>query len=166
MKNFILGLFFFSLFGCDYYLVNPHRTHIGVIEAKMFSDDDGFKVCYNEKIFPYYYGRSPARFTSGKDTLRQMILDQFNNNGYTSISGYVTIRFIINCKGEIGRFRTEEVGIDFKKVNFNDYTVNHLLDIVRSLEDWTPIEFADANYDSFYHITFKIINGEIVEILP
>lgn len=154
------------LCGCDYYLINPHVHQVGHISKKWFSEDN-FKPCFEEKVFPYYRSlRSPARFRPGKDSLKRYFKANYDNRGIINESGYITIRFLINCKGEIGRFEILEVGLDYSKKTFNKIIKNHLLTLTKSLKGWQPIEFSESFFDSFFHLTFKIENGTLVEILP
>lgn len=151
---------------CDYYFIDPHYHHVGHIESTDLAIDDSFTPCFEEKQFPYYYGREPSGYEPGKDSLRQYFFQNFNNYGDTSESGFITIRFVINCKGEAGRYVIHQLGPDFKKKEFNPKITNQLLDLVKYLEDWKPIAFYDDHYDSFIYLSFKIENGELVAILP
>jgi len=154
------------LSSCDYYVINSHENHVGVIKEASPHDDPDFKVCYEEKIFPYYYGTDKASYQHGKDSLRTYFKSQYYNKGYTDGSGYVTIRFIINCEGKTGRYEVLENGLDFKEKKFNKYIPEHLLDLTLRLKDWNPQKYYGSAYDSFFYLTFKIDNGEIMEILP
>lgn len=154
-----------SFSACDYYIINPYNEDVGYIYEKD-ALDDGFKLCYDEKVFPYYYGRSQAKFTYGKDSLKQYFLEKYSNYDDTSESGFITFRFIVNCKGEAGRFVIHELGTDFQNKKFNEKIVANLYEHLGKLKDWQPIMYYDDKYDSFIHITFKIENGELLEILP
>lgn len=154
------------LVSCDYYLINDYDQHVGVIRKSNTRNTGEWSACYKEKIFPYYYGRNPASFAEGKDSLRQHFRMRYYNHGITNESGYITVRFIINCKGEPGMFEIRQVGMDFKKKKFNKQIVDQLFEILLQLESWKPVEFYGDKYDSFYHLTFKIENGELKEILP
>lgn len=166
MGRTLLYIFLICTFcSCDYYLINPHKNQVGVIEEGSFWEEDEFELCYKEKIFPGYYGRTNSGFSKSRDTLNNYFNTHFDNNGFTNATGYITVRFIINCKGETGRYEIKEVGPDFKKTKFNKYLTEHILDLVKNLETWTAVRFQGYDYDSFYHITFKLENGELVEIL-
>ena len=164
-KALLYIITFCSITSCDYYLINPHKHHVGVIEDNSIWKDDGFELCFEEKIFPGYYGRQNSGFSKSRDTLNNYFNDRYDNNGFTNISGYITIRFIINCKGKIGRFEIKQVGPDFRNTKFNDYITNHILEMVKGIQTWNPVRFQGYDYDSFYHITFKLDNGELTEIL-
>ena len=151
---------------CDYYIIDPHNEHVGFIDIKDAPKDKNFKACFEENIFPYYYSRSPASFSYGKDSLKKYFHKKYNNFEDVSCSGYVTARFVINCEGEAGRFIVHQVGPDYVQKKLNPKIVNNLLEAVQALEDWKPIQFFDDKYDSFFHLSFKIEGGDLVEILP
>lgn len=164
--TFILLLVVF-MSSCDYYFINPHNEQVGAINPKEALPDASFELCYEEKVFPSYYGRNPGAYKSGKDTLSTFIYSNINEKySYFDDSGYLTFRFVINCNGEAGQYIIEELGMDYKDKKMNAKFVSHIFDIVKSLGDWKPIEFEGYNYDSFIHLTFKVTNGKIVEILP
>jgi len=165
-SRFILFTLVLFLSSCDYYLVNKYDHQIGVIKKAIFSDDEGFETCFEEKIFPYFYGRNPAGFGPGKDALRHYFRTRYYNEGITNESGYITFRFIINCKGKHGRFEIRQVGLDFEPKKFNKRIVDRLFMLVKNLDGWEPLTFYGDSYDSFFHLTFKITNGDIEEILP
>lgn len=166
MKWIVIILAIVSIhWSCDYQIIDPHDHEVGYIDPSK-ALDEGFEACFEEKIFPYYYGRKPARFDFGKDSLKRYFVSQYNDFGDFSQTGYITFRFVINCKGEAGRFVTESVGHDFEKKEFNPKIVDGLYKALSQLKGWQPIQFYDDKYDSYYHITFKIVNGELLEILP
>lgn len=159
-------LVMWSLSSCDYYLINPHKHQVGHISESAFFDKSGFKACFEERMFPYYYGRNPSKFSHGKDSLKIYFHQYYDHFGYTNESGYITIQFIINCEGETGRHQVLQVGLDYQEKEFNHQLTDKLLQLTKNLKDWDPISFSDTTYDSFIHLTFKIENGELVEILP
>ncbi|NNF21026.1 MAG: hypothetical protein HKN67_03725 [Saprospiraceae bacterium] len=165
-----LSLFFFlmitGLYSCDYHFIDPHRHHISFIDPDKSISDSSFSPCFEEKIFPFYYGSEPSGFRPGKDSLAQYFHQNFDNFGDTSESGFITIRYVINCQGEAGRFILHQLGPDYKKKEFNQKITNRLLELVKNLKDWRPIRFYDDHYDSFIYLSFKIENGELTAILP
>jgi len=167
MKSYILLILLcISLFSCDYYVINSHDNNVGAISENSKWDSSDFKPCFEERMFPAYYGTKKAGYLHGKDSLRTYFLSQFENNGYKTESGYITIRFIINCEGEAGRYEVLETGTDYKTKKFDPYLSEHLMTLAQKLKGWIALEYDGAPYDSFFHLTFKIEHGEIVEILP
>lgn len=153
---------------CDYYIVNPHHHQVGHIEVGRDEGKD-FKVCYKEKIFPHHMAWNRYwvyKYPPGKDSLRLYYDKEFANQGIVNQSGYITLRFIINCKGEAGAFEVEALGLDYDKKDFNPELVDHLLELTKAITAWHPFTQGDSTFDSFTHLTFKIDNGELLEILP
>lgn len=156
-----------SLGSCDYYIVNPHRHQVGHIDASRARDD--FELCFEEKLFAHYTAWNRDwiyKYPPGKDSLRLYYNERFDNQGIVNQSGYITVRFIINCKGVAGAFVVESLGLDYEKKSFNSELVQHLLELTKAITLWHPFTHGDSTYDSFTHLTFKIDNGELLEILP
>ena len=163
--RFVIMFYILCFISCDYYIVNDYEQNVGVISKKNALGPRDFELCFEEKVFPYYYGRQQAKYRPGNDVLRAFIDRHFQNFGYDNESGYITIRFIINCEGRAGRYEIQQVGMDFKKKKFNKALVDHLFSLVQQLQDWQAIEFYGDKYDSFFHIIFKIENGNLNEVL-
>ena len=155
-----------SFVSCDYYRINPHKHNVGHIESSKIKDPDGFEVCFEEVQFHGMYARREVGFKHGKDSLRTYFMERYDHAGMTDNSGYITLRFLINCKGEIGRFEVRQVGTDYIAKEFHPSLVDQLLELTRSLEEWDAFTYDDSTYDSHTFLTFKIDNGELSEILP
>ncbi len=165
----VLILILFALLstsGCDYYIVKSHDNNVGHINSINADKSGDFHICYEEKIFTPYWRRSPARFSQGKKALKSFVLDHYDHNGYTHQSGYITIRFIVNCKGEPGMYIVQETGTDYRKKKFDGELGKTLLNITMGLKEWAPLTIFGDAYDSYVYLTYKIENGKIVEILP
>jgi len=155
-----------SLSSCDYYLVNAHKDRVGHLESGTGLGPPDFKPCFEELLFPHYYARDSANFRHGKDSLKTYFHSHFQNYGITNESGYITLRFIINCEGDIGNFHVLQTGNDYSEKEFHPQLVSGLMNLTTDLKDWAPYTRGDSTFDSFKHLTFKIENGELVEILP
>ena len=144
------------------------RKRIAYIDpAQRLDKDSDFEPCGNEnKIVDYYNGRPPAEFVGGKSALWKAILPQINRKKLNEESGYLTFRFIINCKGKIGYFTTEQAGLDFKKKSFNPKTVEHLYGIATTLSPWRATTIRKEIRDSYAYLTFKLKDGKVIELLP
>lgn len=126
-----------------------------------------FETCKPiHEIFDYYNGTPAGRYEGGKAALRKIIMPQVDKEKLHNESGYLTYRFVINCKGETGRFVTEQADLDYQKKAFNVETVSHLFEIVESLEKWRPTKVQEKLRDSYAYLTFKLKDGEIIELLP
>lgn len=153
------------LSSCDFYMVNPHRQHVSYLSEKGTISPPEFKPCFEEFTFPNFYSRQPAEFAPGRDSLRTYFYEAFDNGGIINDSGYVTIRFMINCRAETGRFEVLPIGLDYKEKQFNKKIIDQLLTLTMNLKDWSPYGRDYTSFDSSTHVTFKIVNGELVDIL-
>jgi hypothetical protein len=126
--------------------------------------NDGFKVC-NEFWILDYYNPERARYSEGKNGLRTFILGTYENRNYTD-SGYLNIRFVINCKGEPGRYTIHENDLDLEPHQFSANLKQQLFELTTKLKKWKPNFTQGENRDSYMYISYKIEHGEITEILP
>jgi len=124
----------------------------------------GFEVC-NENMIIQYYNPQRATYSKGKNGLRQFIISNYKNRNYTD-SGYLNIRFIINCKGEAGRYIIHQNNLNLEPIEFNKNLVNQLFNLTTQLKKWNPNYTYEAYRDSYIYLSYRIENGEITEILP
>ena len=167
----IFAIILFGLYGYAYYAMNykyvPENkyTHSAeYINPETALLNEGFEVCDEDFIIQYYNPQS-ATYSKGKNGLRNFILSYYKNNNFTD-SGYLNIRFVINCKGQAGRYVIHENNLDLEPTSFNKDLVNQLFDLTTQLKEWNPNFTHDAFRDSYMYISYRIENGEITEILP
>ena len=124
------------------------------------SDNPNFELCNGENNVKQYFNNSQGLEYYGGKT---KILKEFNNNFVPSTkqnqNGIIRIRFIVNCKGEIGMFRIIEADNNYKEFKFDNK-------ITKTLNDWIPKEIRNKEIDYYQYLIFKITNGNINEILP
>lgn len=126
-----------------------------------------FEICgKRSQIFDYYNGDPDGHFIGRKGGLWKAILPKLEKDKIAGQSGYLTFRFIINCEGKIGNFTTEQADLDFQKTEFSAQAVNHIFSIVRTLNKWQPCLIQKVPKDSYAYLTFKLKDGELIELLP
>lgn len=119
------------------------------------------------RIFDYYNGSNDrSGFIGGKGNLKKFIDKKLDNSKLNHESGYLTFRFVINCKGQAGKFVTNEVDFDYNEKQFSKQTVMHLYDIISSIEKWKACVIRNVKKDSYFYVTFILKNGKIQDILP
>ena len=128
-------------------------------------DKKDFYLCNDQRIVQYYSVKT--------DYLgeRKEIYKQFNakyqfDPTYRIENGYITIRFIVNCKGETDRFRIYEIDDQYNLKSFPQSLKDQFLNIAKSLNHWIPGHSEGINYDSYYRITIKLVEGKIESIKP
>ena len=143
--------------------------NVGDIPFNRELDDEKFYICDETNINQYYVRYStdiPPSYEGEKRGLESIILSEYNFLQSENENGYVTIRFIVNCEGETGRFRIEEMNFAFKPHKLDKGITSQLLDIVKNLTDWIPRKRNGENLDFYQYLTFRIEKGQVVKILP
>jgi len=165
-------LFLFLVYvGYVYYIFNnglfpnegkfEHSAHyIDPDEALL---NDGFTTC-NDYIYQYYNdGELP--YEPNKKHFRDYIVSNYKNKNYTD-SGYLNIRFIINCEGKAGRFVIHENNLDLEPHQFNKELKNQLFKLTSEVAAWKPVFLYDKDRDAYVYVSYRIEHGEITEIIP
>lgn len=149
-------------------LMNHGKKRMAYIDPNHTLDDNSdFKICQEEiQIKDYYNCNNQGQIKGGKGTWIRILKKELDPQKLNNESGYLTIRFVINCKGEVGRFISEESDLDFQKKKFNKETVSHFFEIVSKQKDWRACNAKGKSYDSYAYVTFKLKDGNVIEILP
>ncbi len=132
-------------------------------------DREDFKVCNEKKVYQYYVRYSADKapgYQGEKPALEKVFEENYSYPKTAGQSGYLTIRFLVNCHGETGRFRIEEMDRDYKAFQFDSKISEKLLEITKSLDGWIPRKKEEKDLDYYQYLTFKIRDGQIIQILP
>ncbi len=140
----------------------PHNVEYIDPNKALYGND--FKAC-NENRIAQYYNPERASYSKGKNGLRDFIFSNYKNKNYKD-SGYLNIRFVINCKGDAGRYMIHENTLDLEPTKLNKDMVEQLFTLTRQLKKWNPVQYKEEKWDAYMYISYRIENGEIREILP
>lgn len=138
--------------------------HIGLIEYDPMVDTLSFNVCNENSVYPYFHHKELS-FKGEKPAMVNEYTMRFEPTGKQE-SGYITIRFIVNCNGETGRFRVIQMDESYDLKSFNNNLVGQLLEITQSLKGWDVLYEDGRSYDYVRYVTFKIQQGKIMDIMP
>ncbi len=153
------------LIACDQPQLN-YQDDIGYIDPATALGDRLFKPCYENFILQYYNTVPAKGYKFGKKELRKLVLNQFKMIPGNKDSGYLTFRFIVNCKGEAGRYEIFENDLDYQPSRFDPELTDQLFKITQLLKEWTPIFIEEEPHDYYMYLTYRFKNGELLEILP
>lgn len=149
-------------------LADHGRHRIAYIDPEKTLDNNReFKIC-NDDIVDYYnndIGVQPI-LVGGKSTMHKILAERLDVNKLFAESGYLTFRFVINCDGVAGRFTTEQTDLDFQPKAFNSETVTHFYEIMKEIKGWRKTIIRKESRDAYAYVTFKLKDGEIIELLP
>jgi hypothetical protein len=136
---------------------------IGYIDPATALGDKEFKTC-SDRIYEYYNFEPYAGYKYGKRALRDSIAKKYSAIG--NESGYLTFRFVVNCKGSAGRYQIIENDLDLKPKKFNKELVSHLFSITQQFKEWQPAIWENESRDYNIYLTYKLRDSKIIEILP
>lgn len=89
-----------------------------------------FVICDESNIKQYYARNSPdlpASYKGEKKELVDFVLANYHYPMEDNQDGYITIRFVVNCYGQPGRFTIQEMDNTYKEYRFPDRITSQLL---------------------------------------
>lgn len=149
-------------------MANHGMERVAYIKPEDAIDQDtNFKLCgIHNYIFDYYNGGDLYGYKGGKRVIWDYMDEKLETEKLFKESGYLTFRFIVNCKGEAGRFVTEQADLDFQRKAFNAATIDHCYELLKGLKEWDPTHRDGEIVDAIFYFTFKLKDGELIDILP
>ena len=145
--------------------VDPFPLNTGDIAFNAALDDSTFIVCNPQLVFQYY--NTGSYYKQHKREIAHYFKSRYQPTAQTvGQTGYLTIRFIINCSGKTGRFRMYELDANYQPCTFDAGISNQLLQLTKELTGWQPAVYKETIYDSYQYITFKLNKGTIECVLP
>lgn len=176
MKSSVLVLtiilFLPLLLGCRNELITQRTENyprmVGDIAPDANLDDAEFTICNgDERIIQYFNTMQGFRYQGEKSALVSEILELYSPvENPENESGYIRIRFVVNCKGQTGRFRVLSSDLKYQEKEFKATIVDQLVDIVKNLKGWKVLSKEGKTLDYYQYLIFKINEGRIIEILP
>ena len=148
----------------------PQRVAYIDPDSTLIPDRDGWAPCHDTDEIADYYNPGPDIGYPGRQYgLRKDLLPKVDLASFVKESGYLTVRFVVNCRGEIGRFTTDESDLDFRPKRFPPAAVRELALAVQRLGGWStaPVRASDTDNGDFYtYLTLKFEDGQLVDLLP
>lgn len=140
------------------------KNKIETIKYDGTLDKNQLNICDEDRILQYYMVSTD--YNGGKRAIKNKLLPIIEEEGisFGTENGNITIRFIVNCKGEIGLFRAKSINENLKSTDFDDANLEFLKSLVSQLDDWIVKSENEMKFDSYYHINFKIRNGLVTDI--
>ncbi|MBL7810458.1 MAG: hypothetical protein JNN28_21720 [Saprospiraceae bacterium] len=168
MRIIPLILLFIAFFSPYHTLLSAqsiYPDHVGDITPDPAVDDPAFRTCRANGI-PQYYSIESG-FEGEKPALLRYFAQNYQKKpDWSGENGYITVRFVVNCNGQTGRFRVLEMDMDYRPKTFPKAMSAHLLQLCQSLNGWKGGQSEGIPYDYYQYLTFTIQSGDIVRIMP
>ncbi len=125
---------------------------------------DLVNYCHDAGLAQYYslHAKHPKSSPQLLSEVRQFYKKPLTNTQ----SGYLTLRFIVTCKGDICCFKTYEIDEQYETRAFDSAITTQLKAFVQQLGGWKLGKHEGENYNYYYYFSFKIQNGDIQNITP
>jgi hypothetical protein len=151
-------------------MMTPHIKMLTLLLSfvSTFANAQDFYLCegnrkWNGITLQYYHVGTeyPGGLRALKTHFSKLQLPASDN------TGYLTLRFMVNCKGDIGMFETLGCTKDFKEMNFDDHLVSAVKKSLIDFGKWNAGKTGDGvAIDSQKFLTFVIDKGKLVDIVP
>ena len=143
-----------------------YPLQVGDIDYDPKLDDPSFELCNDKQVPQYYNFGKGVQYQGEKPAINKHFESLFNYEGDLNDSGFITIRFIVNCKGKTGRFRIQQMDFDYQEKKFRDEWVPQLVERTKQMSGWEIGQHNGSAYDYYQYLTFKIEKGKLIEIMP
>ncbi len=142
----------------------PSYDHdLGFIPFNKESDNSEYLVCDSTNVAS---GRNRVQYHGGNKRLKQDIISAFQfNASYANFDGFITIRFLVNCKHMPGRYRAQSLNYDFSIAEAPSNLLSTSLNIIKELDDWIVKSNNDEPQDYLKFINLRFTNGKIQHVL-
>ncbi len=160
-----------------------YNDKVGDIPFDKALDDPSFQPCNEARALPYNIYGGALRIKGDKYRVIQHFVQGYSLGPVDGQTGYITIRFMVNCKGQTGRFRLYQMDMNGQTAHFEAAIQQRLMSLCKSLDGW-EIQYASDKdgivtnflspsgtpgavaYDYYQQLTIKLKDGQIEQILP
>ena len=141
-----------------------HQHDVGYLSPKNRDFAINFKRCSDDRPRGFYSSVGFNIFDNNKAHFKRFIQSNLNSERYTD-NGMLNLRFIINCKGEVGDMEVNQLNNDYQLTEMNNDLVEEIVQLTAKKENWT-ISNDESENDKYMYLIFRLKNGKIIEILP
>lgn len=144
---------------------NPKTHRVGFIfpDKENVVTLDTAKTHWQKKLIGVFAGSYPQIYKGSKYQFRQNLLDAYNADKYKD-NGYFNLRFYISNVGKVWLYEVNEMDFNFNPTQFSPGLKEELIALSLKKDNWNPFSEEDLNY--YMHLTYRIENGKITEIIP
>jgi len=146
--------------------IEEYPLQVGDINFDADLDNPDFKLCDEAAVLQYYNFGKGVQYRGEKLSINNYFEDKFKARDLEGDTGFITVRFIVNCEGKTGRHRIEGMDYNFKKKEFSKELTSSLLQLTKEMDGWLTSEYDGKAYDYYQYLTFKMEKGRLMEIMP
>ena len=133
--------------------------------CKQAHSEELFSLCQPIEQLNLYPHRS-LEYKGHQRQIRKVIEQNFDANNSIDYTGFINVKFYINCKGEKGNVKIDGLGLNYKTINVSGQLQAQINNLVQALEDWIlPFDKEGVRLDSTYSFVLKIENGKLTNVI-
>lgn len=141
----------------------PYHAQVGDIPFDPEQDDSNFQLC-NERVLQYYNFSKGIMYEGERPALIEQIERSYSKD--KEVDGFITVRFVVNCKGETDRFRTVFMDNEYVEQTGHEALKEQFEAIMRSCQGWLPADYDGTPFPYHQYMTIRLEKGEITRIIP
>ena len=156
----VIGYFYYEYQG-KYPVDETKYTHyIGYL-----SESENFERC-SDRIIGWYASASKfvPIYNGSKSSFNKHIKENYIPSD-TITNGFLNLRFMINCKGQVGDMEISQIDPNYKATEFSTKLIDQLIELSSQKKNW-KIPVTEEPTDYYMYLIYKIKDGKIAEILP
>jgi len=144
-------------------LVPPTKGgNVGDIAYDEKLDNKTFRLCNEAEVFQHYSVKA-----GGKQDFKNRIIERIGNLSVAKkVTGYATVRFVVNCEGKADRFRVLGVDHNYDPYLFDPAFTKAITELTKNSGPWMKATFEGSPVDYYQIVTFRIVESRVVEVLP
>ena len=145
---------------------SKYLRHVGDIKHDPKLDDENFVACRESMATQYFAFGEHLPYEGEKYEIEKTFFEKYKTPENSTENGLIRIRFLVNCKGEAGRFRLLAMDDNYQGKVFDKKITDQLMNLTKSLKGWRVMASKTDPRDYYVYLIFKIRNGELMEIMP
>ena len=148
---------------------SKYLNHVGDIlyDSLLDASPTGFMPCNENYSYQYYnFESNGPQYKGERPKLVEEVISNYKVPKDSSENGYITIRFVVNCKGKSGYYRAKQLDEDYLKKSFSKELLTNLTRSVMSLNGWEIKQYKNRPMDYHQYLTFRLVNSQIISIVP
>ena len=139
---------------------------VGDIEHDPEIDMTDFILCNGDENVRQYFNMYEGMQIEGEKIKIETLFNEKYQPVNINESGWIRVRFIVNCEGHAGRYRIIQSDENYQERPFDKRISGQLLELTKSLDRWKVLSVDSQPVDYYQYLIFKMKNGEIEKIMP
>ena len=145
-------------------IIREYSNVVGDIKYDQHIDGD-FKRC--DTYSNQYYGINGGfGFKGEMSRIKKDIFANYKPTNKEGQSGFLTIRFVVNCDGVAGMYRVQQTNMSLQDFDFDDNIIDQLLAATKKLKGWRIADYQGNAYDYYQYLTYKLLDSKLIDIAP